>query len=77
MDFKHNFKKYGILSVRPPPSPPVWKIPYFFFLFFLRLPLSWFIFMYHPELSSAGQVQVERERHVVCAAQWVKLREVP
>ena len=36
MDFKHNFKKYGILSVRPPP----WYGKFHtFFSFFLRLPL--------------------------------------
>ena len=37
MDFKHNFKKYGILPVRPP--PPVGKIPNFFFFFFLKASL--------------------------------------
>ena len=37
MDFKHNFKKYGILSVRP---PRYGKFHTFFFFFFLKASLS-------------------------------------
>ena len=42
--------------------------------------LSWFIFMYHPDYPPQDTGMMSGpggERHVVCAAQWVKLREVP
>ena len=41
MDFKHNFKKYGILSVRPPP-PGMENSILFFSFFFEGFPYTYY-----------------------------------
>ena len=48
MDFKHNFKKYGILSVRPPPGM---ENSIFFFLFFLKASLR-YVFLKKEQKAS-------------------------